>query len=629
MGNSKITGSLLACLVLPFLVIACTPVVSGSAAGPSALTVGTTGGGILVRIDGVGSAAGGRTIVADPASLGIDSYAIRLTSEGGFATRTQTVGGTAASFADIEAGTWDLGVSALHGSAVVATGSTTGIVVAVGATATATVTLNFSQSATGTGGYQLVVAVPASAGVDYVAATLSTLAGVAVGTTQTPTLVASGTNLQATISLSSVASGTYALTLTFRKGGASGSLAGIFGEAVNVWDNVVSNKWLDPSTGALESQRYFDASLFYSSATTLSALALSDSRGALSLSPGFNSLTRGYSTSTNDSTISVTATCSYPGQTLRYRVNGSATWTALSSGTSVTGVALTTGSNTVDVQVTAADGSSQATYTTTVLQVAPGTVTYDLNGATGGTVPVDASTYRQGTLVTVLGNSGSLVKTGYAFAGWNTMTDGSGTNYAAGATLTMGSANLVLYAKWAPTYTVTYDGNGSTGGTVPVDAAAYLQGASVTTLGNTGSLAKTGYTFAGWNTMANGSGITYTTGLAFSISGNVSLYALWTSRQGVTLSIGYGISYSQLSFSPTSVTIAKGSPVAFQPTAQALTTGGTSWSWRLDGLVLAGQTGSTLNLDTSTLRAGSHSIDVYVLWQSVLYSATLALTITN
>jgi Listeria-Bacteroides repeat domain (List_Bact_rpt) len=62
------------------------------------------------------------------------------------------------------------------------------------------------------------------------------------------------------------------------------------------------------------------------------------------------------------------------------------------------------------------------------------------------------------------------------------------------------------------TYTVIYDGNGSIGGTVPVDSNKYPQGQTVTVLGNTGNLSKTGYSFSGWNTQANGSGTTYTQG---------------------------------------------------------------------------------------------------------------------
>ena len=66
---------------------------------------------------------------------------------------------------------------------------------------------------------------------------------------------------------------------------------------------------------------------------------------------------------------------------------------------------------------------------------------------------MDSNQYQQGTTVTVLGNTGSLVKTwfsfSYTFSGWNTKSDGSGTSYAPGATFTMPAANMTLYAKWA------------------------------------------------------------------------------------------------------------------------------------------------------------------------------------
>jgi uncharacterized repeat protein (TIGR02543 family) len=85
------------------------------------------------------------------------------------------------------------------------------------------------------------------------------------------------------------------------------------------------------------------------------------------------------------------------------------------------------------------------------------TVTYAANGATSGTVPIDGNKYLAGATVTVLGNTGSLVQTGYTFAGWNTASSGSGTSYSSGATFAMGSANVMLYAQWTalPTYTVT------------------------------------------------------------------------------------------------------------------------------------------------------------------------------
>ena len=163
------------------------------------------------------------------------------------------------------------------------------------------------------------------------------------------------------------------------------------------------------------------------------------------------------------------------------------------------------------------------------------TVTYEGNGNTGGSVPVDSTHYQAGQSVTVLGNIGNLAKTGESFVGWNTQANGSGTPYVGGNSFAMGSENVTLYAQWSPlTYTVTYYGNGNTGGTVPVDTANYQEGQTVTILANTGSLVKTGYAFSGWNTQANGSGTPYAGGQTFSMgSANVALYAQWRQAYAV------------------------------------------------------------------------------------------------
>jgi len=82
----------------------------------------------------------------------------------------------------------------------------------------------------------------------------------------------------------------------------------------------------------------------------------------------------------------------------------------------------------------------------------------------------------------------------------------------------------------ATTYTVTYDGNTNTGGTAPTDSSTYIAGATVTVVADAGTLEKTGYTFAGWNTAANGSGTNQATSSTFVMgAGNVTLYAVWVS----------------------------------------------------------------------------------------------------
>ena len=163
------------------------------------------------------------------------------------------------------------------------------------------------------------------------------------------------------------------------------------------------------------------------------------------------------------------------------------------------------------------------------------TVSYNGNGFTGGSVPVDGNAYTNGQLVTVLGNTGNLTRTGFIFANWNTVSTGGGASYNAGGTFTIGASSVTLYAQWTATYTVTYSGNGNSGGNVPVDGNAYTNGQLVTVQANSGSLTKAGYIYLGWNTAASGLGTTYTAGQTFNIVGSsVTLYALWLQTYNVT-----------------------------------------------------------------------------------------------
>ena len=91
-------------------------------------------------------------------------------------------------------------------------------------------------------------------------------------------------------------------------------------------------------------------------------------------------------------------------------------------------------------------------------------------------------------------------------------------------------------AACAANYSVSYNGNGNTGGSAPADAGSpYASGATVTVLGNSGTLAKAGYSFNGWNTAANGSGTAYAAAVTFSLAGNTTLYAQWTALPAPTV----------------------------------------------------------------------------------------------
>lgn len=125
------------------------------------------------------------------------------------------------------------------------------------------------------------------------------------------------------------------------------------------------------------------------------------------------------------------------------------------------------------------------------------TVTYNGNGKTSGSVPTDATAYNSGATVTVKNNTGSLVKTGWTFAGWNTNATGTGTDRAAGSTFTI-SANTTLYAKW--TCTVTWSVNGATN-VYPAQTITYnSSGSKVSSVPTPDPGDYCGQVFAGWTT---------------------------------------------------------------------------------------------------------------------------------
>jgi uncharacterized repeat protein (TIGR02543 family) len=159
------------------------------------------------------------------------------------------------------------------------------------------------------------------------------------------------------------------------------------------------------------------------------------------------------------------------------------------------------------------------------------TVTYLGNTNTGGAAPTDGSSpYNSGSSVSILGVN-TLAKSGYQFAGWNTASDGSGTNYVGGDTFNI-TQNTTLYANWIiGGVRLVYNAGTSGSGTAPLSSGTYYTSFSTQPIvGNTGSFTNTNsYTFGGWNTAANGSGTYYPAGsnIIMPGSGTVTLYAQW------------------------------------------------------------------------------------------------------
>ena len=199
-------------------------------------------------------------------------------------------------------------------------------------------------------------------------------------------------------------------------------------------------------------------------------------------------------------------------------------------GITVSGVAPSTS---VDLTVstsrnTYAPGSTSTTVTTRALIK----VIYNGTRSTGGAAPTDASSYASNSSATVLANpaSGGLTLSGYDFAGWSLNSDESGQIYQSGSTVSLGLVDITLYAKWSLTqYSVTYNGNGATGGSVPLDSNTYTMGGSVPILGNTGTLVRTGYSFIGWGISSTDTVNQYVSGNTFTVgTNNIAFWARWS-----------------------------------------------------------------------------------------------------
>jgi hypothetical protein len=108
------------------------------------------------------------------------------------------------------------------------------------------------------------------------------------------------------------------------------------------------------------------------------------------------------------------------------------------------------------------------------------TVTYNGNGNTSGNVPVDNnSPYKEGTNVTVLGNTQELAKQGYVFVNWNTEPNGSGNNYAANDTIENIDRNIILYAVWGHIVTINNGNHGNVTARDKASESPIISGSSV------------------------------------------------------------------------------------------------------------------------------------------------------
>ena len=186
-----------------------------------------------------------------------------------------------------------------------------------------------------------------------------------------------------------------------------------------------------------------------------------------------------------------------------------------------------TPSTTTTVSGGTSSTTSTSTSTSTTSSTTTSTISYSVTfNANGGTGTMASETSGVATNLT----ANTFTRTGYTFNGWNTAANGvGGTPYADGASYPF-TSSVILYAQWlANSYTVTFNANQGSG-------TMTTQTSSVPAALTTNTFTRSGYTFIGWNTVANGSGTPYADGASYPFTASTTLYAQWSNAPiGVSL----------------------------------------------------------------------------------------------
>ena len=233
------------------------------------------------------------------------------------------------------------------------------------------------------------------------------------------------------------------------------------------------------------------------------------------------------------------------------------------------------------------------------------TITYELNG--GINAESNPVNYTVETETVTLVNA---TRECYTFAGWyidEECSDGI-TEIIKGST-----GDITLYAKWiANNYTVTFDSNGGTG----------KMPSQVFTFGtlqplNSNTFKYTGCTFKEWNTKADGSGKTYSSGESCTFGEDTTLYAQWIANKvGITVILPpTNDAEINLQQSTNENTVTFTANEGFD-----------SYVWYIDGVKQSG-TSTTYAIDTLTLEPANYKVMVIVADGDEYYSATADLEV--
>jgi uncharacterized repeat protein (TIGR02543 family) len=175
-----------------------------------------------------------------------------------------------------------------------------------------------------------------------------------------------------------------------------------------------------------------------------------------------------------------------------------------------------------DLGVDYADGAEYTFIANITLYAQWKIDTYIVSGTAGEGGRIDPSSrtveHGQTTTFTVTPDEGYGIETVTGCGG-----SLSGNTYTTGA---ITGACTVAASFSLNTYAVTYNANDADSGAVPAPQTK-THGIDLTLRENTGNLARTACTFAGWNTAANGAGTAYAEGAPYTTNATLTLYAMW------------------------------------------------------------------------------------------------------
>jgi uncharacterized repeat protein (TIGR02543 family) len=247
------------------------------------------------------------------------------------------------------------------------------------------------------------------------------------------------------------------------------------------------------------------------------------------------------------------------------------------------------------------DQTLYAQWTTTIT---PRNVVFYGNGATGGT------TLTQTANSTNPLNQNGFVRAGYSFQGWNTASNGTGTTYLDLQKYSF-AADLSLFAIWIGqgNRVVTFNGNPAT------TVAMANQTSNIKTALSNNTYVRDGYSFLGWNTLANGTGVNYPNAFSYSFGSAATLYATW----GQNITVTYDVNQGDLGSAPPAQSAIVGGPkLSIQGNPLALARTGyilAGWNTAANG------SGSPISLWQTNVSFSSNTT-LYAQWVPAVFAVT-------